>query len=67
MFFGVVSSSEVEVKVECLRSLNENSRHELRNFSTGKPLSSRNQSSIISISHIFHTYASLMFFFDHQF
>jgi hypothetical protein len=52
MFLGVLSSSEVEVKVECLRSLNERGRHELRNFSTGKLLSSRNQSSIISISHI---------------
>ena len=52
MFLGVLSSSEVEVKVECLHSLNENGRHELRNFSTGKLLSSRNQSSIISISHI---------------
>jgi hypothetical protein len=52
MFLSVVSSSEVEVKVECLRSLNENSRHESRNFSTGKLLSSRNQSSIISILHI---------------
>ena len=45
MFFGVVSSSEVEVKVECLRSLNENSRHEVRNFLKDKLLSSRNRSS----------------------
>jgi hypothetical protein len=60
MFLGVLSSSEVEVKVECLRSLNENGRHEFRNFLIDKLLSSRNQSSIISIPHIFFTLMHLL-------